>query len=58
MPTLLRVESLVKHFPVRRGAFGRVSGMVHAVDDVSFDVGVGETLALVGEQLRKSTTGG
>jgi oligopeptide transport system ATP-binding protein len=55
---LLRVDSLVKHFPIRRGAFGRTSGVVHAVDGVTFDVGVGETLALVGESgCGKSTTG-
>jgi oligopeptide transport system ATP-binding protein len=56
--TLLRVEHLVKHFPVRRGLFGRVNGAVQAVDGVSFALAVGETLALVGESgCGKSTTG-
>jgi oligopeptide/dipeptide ABC transporter ATP-binding protein len=56
--TLLRVDALVKHFPIRRGLFGRTSGHVHAVDGVSFHVDSGETLALVGESgCGKSTTG-
>ena len=56
---LLAVERLVKHFPVDRGlVFGRTIGMVRAVDDVSFAIGRGETLALVGESgCGKSTTG-
>ncbi len=58
MSPLLRVRSLVKHFPIRRGLFGRTSGSVQAVDGVSFDVARGQTLALVGESgCGKSTTG-
>ena len=38
---LLQVRNLVKHFPVRKGVFGRVTGQVHAVDDVSFSIASG-----------------
>ena len=55
---LLRAERLTRHFPVREGFFGRARGHVHAVDDVSFAIDVGETLALVGESgCGKSTAG-
>ncbi len=48
--TLLDVQSLVKHFPVRRGLLvKREIGRVRAVDDVSFQLKRGETLAVVGE---------
>jgi peptide/nickel transport system ATP-binding protein len=54
---LLKVEGLTKHFPVRRGAFGHKE-FVQAVDNVSFSVGVGQTLGLVGESgCGKTTTG-
>ena len=46
---LLEVSDLVKQYPVRGGILRRKIGTVHAVDGVSFTLGVGETLGLVGE---------
>ena len=47
--SLLEVTDLVKHYPVRAGILRRAVGTVHAVDGVSFSLGKGETLGLVGE---------
>lgn len=56
--TLLDVRNLTTRFPVKGGILRRTVAQVHAVEDVSFTLNVGETLALVGESgCGKSTTG-
>ena len=57
-PALLEVRNLVKHFRVAGGLFGGRSGLIRAVDGVSFELRRGETLGLVGESgCGKTTTG-
>jgi len=53
---LLEVRDLVKHYPVRTGVFRRATDEVHALCGVSFEVGPGETLGLVGESGCGKTT--
>ena len=55
---VLTVRGLVTRFPLRSGILGRVRRQVHAVEQISFELSAGETLALVGESgCGKSTTG-
>ena len=55
---VLEVANLTTRFAIRSGLFGKVSGRVHAVENISFGLHAGETLALVGESgCGKSTTG-
>lgn len=55
---LLQVGNLTTRFDVRDGSFGRATARVHAVENISFTLRAGETLALVGESgCGKSTTG-
>ncbi|NKC13086.1 MAG: dipeptide ABC transporter ATP-binding protein [Gammaproteobacteria bacterium] len=55
---VLEVTGLKKHFPIKKGLLSKISGHVYAVDGVSFSIGQGETLGLVGESgCGKSTVG-
>jgi peptide/nickel transport system ATP-binding protein len=55
---VLEVANLTTRFDLRSGPFGRIKGRVHAVENISFSIHAGETLALVGESgCGKSTTG-
>ena len=55
---VLEVTDLKKHFPVKKGVLRRTVGQVYAVDGVSFTIGDGETLGLVGESGCGKTTVG
>jgi len=55
---LLEVNDLKTHFPVRRGLLGRTIGHVRAVDGITFALGRGKTLGLVGESGCGKTTAG
>jgi oligopeptide/dipeptide ABC transporter ATP-binding protein len=58
MEQLLEVVDLKTHYPVRKGFLGGIGAHVYAVDGVSFSIGKGETLGLVGESgCGKSTVG-
>ena len=55
--SLLDVQGLIKHFPIKGGLFNRETATVRAVDGISFNIQAGETLGVGGESgCGKSTT--
>ncbi len=57
-PPLVECRHLTKHYPIKSGVFGRITGHVRAVDNLTLHIAKGETYSLVGESgCGKSTTG-
>ncbi len=56
MDYILDVKHLKKHFPIKKGVLKRITGYVHAVNEVSFKIKKGESLGLVGESGCGKTT--
>ena len=53
---VIEVKNLEKYFEISGGLFSRTKGVVKAVDDVSFEIPVGESLGLVGQSGCGKTT--